>query len=180
MNINTIAVASAVTGSTGSSKTPARPFPVPAQEPAAPPTRDTVTLSAQALQRAEGGVDGEVTEDMKMAAIPSWYADYHPVIIPVIGMPAMEMDRINARFHSLSESEQAVFYSALQKHYLDMKSANHLDSPGDAYEALIKNKESSERLRVEFEQRIASDSTLMGLLTKMGIKASGPKQASFT
>lgn len=171
MNINTIAVASAVTGSTGSSKTPARPFPVPAQEPAAPPARDTVTLSAQALQRAEGGVDGEVTEDMKKAAVPSWYGAYCYEIVPILGLSGPEMKRINARFDNLSESEKAQYYSALEKHFGELLSANHLESPNDAFEALIKNKESSERLRVEFEKRIAADSTLTGLLRKMGSKA---------
>ncbi len=148
--------------------------PATASAPTLPPqaASDKVVLSPQAIaawssQRDSANVD----PDVKAAAIPAWYGDYYPMHFPLeLGLTVMRIDALNARFRSLSPSEESVYYPGIRKHFSAMLEANGLVDSPDIYERLIANPQSSERYRLDFEKRLMSDKPLMALLTKMGFQ----------
>ena len=133
---------------------------------------DTVVLSPEATAAwANERNSPNVDPDIKAAALPSWYADYHPTHFPLeLGLTVMQIDALNARFNSLSPSEESLYYPGIRKHFSAMLEANGLTDSPEIYERLISNKQSSEKYQLDFERRLMADKPLMALLTKMGFR----------
>jgi hypothetical protein len=107
-----------------------------------------------------------MTQEMKNAALPPWLAERYPRA-PELGERATDWDRANAKFNSLSSGEQGQYFQFINKHYREMLDENDLATNSQKFDLLVRNKDSSEQYRLDFERRIAADSTLSRLLAKM-------------
>jgi len=109
-------------------------------------------------------------EALKQYAIPGWLAEKMPNVNVTIGEKYSDIINRNARFNQLSGSDEKEYFTLLNKHYQELLKDNDINTTQDHYQSLIANKETSEKLRLDMEKRIAGDNRLTELLAKLGPK----------
>lgn len=147
--------------------TPDTNFAFTSSTPVTSKKTDTVSISNEAKTKSANlSTSDGLTEEMKNAALPPWLVPFYPKA-PSVGMSAAEADSLNSSFNKLTASEQSQYYSGIQKYYHEALEANNLVGNPNKFDLLITNKDSSEKVRSDFEKRIAADDSLSELIAKM-------------
>jgi hypothetical protein len=142
-------------------------FAISSPPPVTSTTTGTVSISSEAKAKSVSSVDNDgLTEEMRNAALPPWLAPFYPEV-PRVGMSAAEADSLNPGFNKLTVNELSQYYSGIQKYYREALEANNLVGNPNKFYLLNINKDSSEKVRLDFEKRIAADGPLSGLIAKM-------------
>lgn len=143
-----------------------------------------VSISNEALRKSqeEFATSDEVTASKKYEnkkdtsnypveyyQIPSWYSDIFTssVDTTLLGQPDGDKGQKNNKIDILSSSEKSYYYEAKEKLWQSFLEENGFkDSREKYYQELIVDKESSERYRQQWEERLSSDPKLMEIYQK--------------
>lgn len=115
---------------------------------------------------------GSQAAPVEAYAIPDWMKGYGRDISRemVLGQSATYRDPENIRFENASQEELAEFSELSQKHLYQLYENNGLLDVGARYKATTSIQGLSERLREEFNASVKSDSRMMALMDKLGLK----------
>ncbi len=101
---------------------------------------------------------------------PPW-VDAFGLSLPVIGESALEYDRRNAKYLSLSGDEKQSLYEGIAKHFGEVLEENNLSSDNPrSHELLFENKVTSEQYHQQYKQRVDADPKLLAILVKLGLR----------
>lgn len=128
------------------------------------PASTAVSISDEGLNKAQQ----QKEYPLEYYAVPKWYADIYTVHLqPKLGMSGAEYDKAFDNINTLSASDRDYYQEAKHRHWQELMSENDLlDDQEKYYQAVIANKESSEQLRLQWEEKLSSDARLMAIFEK--------------
>ncbi|MGO5000494.1 hypothetical protein [Oceanisphaera sp. W20_SRM_FM3] len=135
---------------------------------------DSVNISSVGKQAAYEGVIPNVTNiasgahPLEMYQMPSWQADYMFEATGTLGIGADWFAEKYPQAASTSMSERIEYADRVQEHYQAILDANGIRGVEAHYKATILDKNFSESLRQQMNERVQGDSKLIELMEKMG------------
>lgn len=142
-----------------------------------PHDADSVTISDAARRAADaedaipgagaqGGSSGAYP--LEMYQVPSWRAEYMFQVPNKLGVGADWFAGKYPQAASASEVERSEYAELVQGHYQAVLEANGIQGVEAHYQATILDRNVSESLRQQMNERVQNDDRLLELMVKMG------------
>ncbi|MDT3723159.1 hypothetical protein [Pseudomonas oryzihabitans] len=114
------------------------------------------------------------TISVKQYAIPDWYADLLVDTAKLPGSPGYSMsdNSTTSKLMSADSGTRNEYFKLIMSHYEKIQKDNGITNQADHYNSLIADKATSEKLRLQFQQSVQSDTRLVELMQKIGIRLS--------
>lgn len=136
---------------------------------------DVVTISSAArqVQAAEqNAVAAAPVNDPEAGVakyqIPDWLASYGMPVANRLGVSGNWFEEHHPEAARLSSAERKQYADAIEGHYRAVLTANGISGAEQHYQATIVDRQHSDALRSQFQQRIQGDAALLELMGKLG------------
>ena len=134
---------------------------------------DTVTISKAAREALSSGNNVIPPQEypVEYYAIPQWQADLMPIELSgKLGAKADELYVKGGNLFGKYDSELSEYSGLLDKHLQALMQKEGIDTVPQYHQAMIVDKESSERLRLLMQDSIAGDKRMTDLMGVLGIR----------
>jgi len=134
---------------------------------------DTVTISKAAREALSSGTNTASPKEypVEYYAMPQWQADLMPVEVSgKLGAKADELYVKGGNLIGKHDSELSEYSGLLDKHLQALMQKEGIDTVPQYHQAMVVDKESSERLRLLMKDSIAGDKRMTELMGVLGIQ----------
>lgn len=137
---------------------------------------DTVTISQAGREALSSGSSGTSPEvyPLEYYALPQWEGDLMPTVLSgKLGGTADEMYARGGDLIGKYDSELSEYAGLLGKHLQALMQEEGIDTVPEYHQAMVVDKENSERLRLLMKDSIAGDRRMTELMDMLGIEPLG-------